>query len=338
MLSRVVLRNFQGHKRLAVDFDPSVTTIIGPSDKGKSAVLRAIKWVCLNQPAGNDFLHHGAKRVSVTLIIDGTKVKRSHSNGKNVYKLNKQTYTAFGREVPEPVADFLRISNINFQGQHDAPFWFSETAGQVSRRLNQIVDLEIVDHALSHLGAELRASRTIETDRKEQLSKAKIARKALSYVNQIQTDFMKLKQQGAIAAKNAHTSRVLNDLVEQVSEAEKKVSGTSHRLESTKIVCTAGELARKAGATVDSLGKLVSGIEGSAKIVGQYVPDIEFLTVALVIRNQTRRQWNSLGAALSAIENKQNTTDYMASSLIEAKNKLAEITKERCPLCGQKTK
>lgn len=41
MIRRIVLRNFQNHRRLRIDLDPRVTTVVGPSDAGKSAVVRA---------------------------------------------------------------------------------------------------------------------------------------------------------------------------------------------------------------------------------------------------------------------------------------------------------
>ena len=47
-LSRLSLTNFQKHERLALDLDPRLTSIAGDSDRGKSAVLRALAWLCLN--------------------------------------------------------------------------------------------------------------------------------------------------------------------------------------------------------------------------------------------------------------------------------------------------
>ena len=38
------LHNFQCHEHLDIAFDPQLTTIVGPSDVGKTAILRALKW------------------------------------------------------------------------------------------------------------------------------------------------------------------------------------------------------------------------------------------------------------------------------------------------------
>lgn len=42
------IQNFQAHKDTTIEFD-RITTIVGPSDTGKSAVLRAFKWVEKNE-------------------------------------------------------------------------------------------------------------------------------------------------------------------------------------------------------------------------------------------------------------------------------------------------
>lgn len=54
------IQNFQAHKDTTIEFD-RITTIVGPSDIGKSAVLRALKWVAKNEPNGTSFVRDGDK-------------------------------------------------------------------------------------------------------------------------------------------------------------------------------------------------------------------------------------------------------------------------------------
>lgn len=54
------IQNFQAHKDTTIEFD-CITTIVGPSDIGKSAVLRALKWVAKNEPKGTSFVRDGDK-------------------------------------------------------------------------------------------------------------------------------------------------------------------------------------------------------------------------------------------------------------------------------------
>ena len=37
--------NFQSHANTKLNFDEGVNVIIGPSDSGKTAVIRAMKWI-----------------------------------------------------------------------------------------------------------------------------------------------------------------------------------------------------------------------------------------------------------------------------------------------------
>ncbi len=162
MISRLVLRNFQKHENLAVDFGEGVTTIVGPTDSGKSAVLRALKFVCLNKPNGTAFVRHGKKQCSVTLTTDGTKIVRRRGKGRNEYRTGGQVYKAFGTEVPKPVAAILNVGPDSFQGQMDGPYWLGLPPGNLSKVLNEVVDLSLIDSSVRELGQVYRES-LIET-------------------------------------------------------------------------------------------------------------------------------------------------------------------------------
>jgi DNA repair exonuclease SbcCD ATPase subunit len=72
-IKRLILENFQSHKYSEVDFAAGLNVIVGPSDTGKSAVIRALKWVLYNEPSGDFFIREGETNCSVTIhISDGT--------------------------------------------------------------------------------------------------------------------------------------------------------------------------------------------------------------------------------------------------------------------------
>jgi len=73
-LKKLVLENFQVHPKLSLDLDPHITCIIGPSDVGKSAVIRALRWLCQNVPDGAEFIRDGTKQAIVTLQADGKTI------------------------------------------------------------------------------------------------------------------------------------------------------------------------------------------------------------------------------------------------------------------------
>jgi len=173
VLSSLILENFQCHSRLKIDFDPRVTSIVGSSDVGKSAIIRALRLVCTNHPQGDAFIKEGANKCKVELIVDGRSIKRIRGKSENLYFLDDQRFAAFANNVPDPISDHLKIGGVNWQSQHDSPFWFSLTAGQVSREINEIVDLGAIDDALGYVASEVRMARNALTLAEERYSVAK---------------------------------------------------------------------------------------------------------------------------------------------------------------------
>lgn len=157
-LKQLNVADFQAHRNRGLCFAPGITTLVGPTDSGKSALIRALRWICLNDFSGDDFVREGAKETEVGLTLDsGEKVTRFKGKS-NLYLLDEKEFKAFGSAVPEDIAKALGVSVLNFQGQHDSPFWFNETAGEVSRQLNSVVDLSVIDSTLSNLAAEVRTA------------------------------------------------------------------------------------------------------------------------------------------------------------------------------------
>ena len=95
----------------------------------------------------------------MTLTLGGREIQRQRSASNNSYGMDGVEFKAFGNDVPEDIARVLNVSELNFQGQHDAPLWFTESAGEVSRRLNYIVDLSQIDSTLSAIDSIVREQR-----------------------------------------------------------------------------------------------------------------------------------------------------------------------------------
>ena len=135
---------------MVLHFDKYVTTIKGHTDIGKSTIIKAIRLVTRNKPSGTSYISDNEKKTSVFLYADGIKIGRIRSKKENQYKIGDKTLKAFRSEPPEEVNKILNISDMNFQGQFDYPFWFKDTPGEISKRLNSIVNLSIIDSSLSN--------------------------------------------------------------------------------------------------------------------------------------------------------------------------------------------
>lgn len=154
---RLTIRNFQKHRKLVMELPPGVTSITGDTDRGKSAILRALIWVLTNQPSGAKFISHGEKGASVTLEWGDNWLKRSRgAGGINKYVLNGKTFVAFGEKVPEEISQLLNITDLNIQQQHDRSFWFHISPSEAARRLNAIIDLSLIDDAQASASARTK--------------------------------------------------------------------------------------------------------------------------------------------------------------------------------------
>ena len=72
MLNRLRIRNFQSLEDIDLELG-QFTVIIGESDTGKSAIIRALKYALINK-VGTGFIRHGEKQAAVELTFEDLKV------------------------------------------------------------------------------------------------------------------------------------------------------------------------------------------------------------------------------------------------------------------------
>lgn len=116
-IKRIKLENFQSHVDTEIALSEGLTVILGPTDQGKSAIIRALKWVLYNEPRGSDFITVGCKTCRVSLeMTDGTVITRERDGNKNRYILKKgdeeQVFEGFGANVPAEVIQAHGIPKI----------------------------------------------------------------------------------------------------------------------------------------------------------------------------------------------------------------------------------
>lgn len=182
MLEYLKLANFQRHKCRLLKLDPYITCIVGRTDSGKSSFLRALRWLCLNRPGGDHFIHWDMEHAAVSVKIDGQSVIRHRSVAVNSYWLDGNKLTAFGTDVPQPVANLLNVDEGNFQTQRANPFWLTATPGELSRELNRIVNLDLIDRVLAFLASARRKAAETVCVSQERLQLAQTRKEGLDWV------------------------------------------------------------------------------------------------------------------------------------------------------------
>lgn len=216
MLEKLMIQNFQSHSKTVVEFDENVTTIVGSSDVGKSAIIRSLSWVSRNTPNGNAFIKDGSDGAAVRLFVDGHRIVRRRSKSENFYGLDDHEFKSFGSGLPDPIADVLKIGDLNFQEQHDAPFWFSLTAGEVSRRLNSVVDLGMIDDAIGRSGQCVRRLSEDSRVLQEQVEKVAKQLEELTWVDEADAFLRKIEKLQKRARVTFDNIETLGGLIGQV--------------------------------------------------------------------------------------------------------------------------
>jgi len=166
MITKIEIKNFQSHKNTVLEFDKGVNVICGESDNGKSAVIRAIRWVVENQPQGTEKINSNwnedfKEPLSVKLYTEKGYVERIRDKKRNGYNIckngeNEIVLDAIGKGVPKEVTDFLNVSDVNFQFQLDPPYLLTKSAGEASKYLNEIVHLDSIDKIMSIADSDKR--------------------------------------------------------------------------------------------------------------------------------------------------------------------------------------
>lgn len=180
-LKRIVLENFQSHRQTEITLAPTVTVLIGESDQGKSAVVRALRWLFYNKPKGADFLRVGAERCRVAVEFeDGLTIVRERRGRTNRYEIRqpgRDPYVeeGFGREVPAAVQELTEIHPLKLEGvsfelhvahQLDPPFLLKETPAVRARAVGHLSGTHLFDaadkRAARKLNELLRQRRELE--------------------------------------------------------------------------------------------------------------------------------------------------------------------------------
>lgn len=259
-LERLDLKHFQCHRSRSIEFDPLITTLVGKTNSGKSAVLRALRWLVQNYPGSDEFISDGEKYSRARLTIDGHRVIRRIGD-RNEYSLDGKVYKAFGRSVPPAISELLNLTDENFQGQLDAPFWFSLTPGQVAKELNRIINLGVIDRSLANLAQISRQATSEVALTKTRLQEAKQARAKLVWVPEMSEKLGVLQSKQQTLAAKAQKRANLAVLVQQASELTAAKKNASNRAKRGRTAVQVGQAWLVKRQMVEGLQALVEEIQ-----------------------------------------------------------------------------
>lgn len=169
MITKLRIRNFQSLSQLNLELG-QITVVKGPSNTGKSAVVRALQMLAMNTRSTAQFVAKGSKTAVVQAIIDDVKaVTISRGEGTAEYMLTiegeeSQTYKKCGANVPEDIKPHLRLAPVSFAAQFDKPYLTDESGTTVANTLGDLTDIDTLFAAMREANRRhLEAGRTMTT-------------------------------------------------------------------------------------------------------------------------------------------------------------------------------
>jgi len=338
-LTQIQVRNFRTQKKIDVDLSPTVTTIVGESADGKSTIIQALKWAALNMPDGIEMINWDSNKAIVRVLTEKKKVIRIRSKSINKYKLNKKSFTAFGRgNVPASIAKVLNLSLLNFQGQFERHFWFCESPPEVSRQLNSIIDLSSIDTTLSNLASELKSTRSRINLIQERREEAAASQTSLKHVVQMDKDLNRIERLSKDLAAITQKRSLLHDLSERAVNARSSRRIALDQASVAANAMSAGNEYRDLTQQVWNLTNLIDLIEENEQEASVVIPSITPLKKLknrwLVAETSTLQ----LEQMIEEIEDQQEGVEKCIAELRKCKRRYARATEGKCPICQKPMK
>ena len=330
MIDKLRLKNFQSHEKSEFKFARGVNVIAGRSDSGKTAAVRALRWVVFNRPSGDEFRSHWGGETQVDVLTPAGKISRLRTASKNAYYIDGEQFRAMGTAVPDEVSACAKLGPVNFQLQMDAPFLVSETAGGVARHFNVVANLDQIDTGTANVNrTEGRLRNQIESmEENEERLVAELEK--YDCVEEFETRIKTLE----VMENNFYvSSRLISDLSELSAEL---VGANGEIARFAPFVGLVEELRRlwDLRSRVDLLEKLLPKWEDMDSEIVQTLKWSELeseIDRALDLSNKIKRTETHLSH--------METLDARVAEARELADEGARLLKKamegRCPLCGR---
>ena len=348
MIQAVEINNFQSHKYTLMEFSPGINAIVGPSDEGKSAIIRAIGWCVQNDPAGFAFRSYFAGKndpTSVAVSLDDERwVVRERGEATNRYRVwnIKDPLEAFGQGPVKEVLETFNLSNFSIQGQHEQYFLLQSSPGEVSRALNELTGLGISDDVLKKIGSMLYKAREGLSNAEEQIVRLAEEIKEYAYLDKLEIELARLEKALQERELARDERRGVLDLVGKIENANTLIQDWDEWLEIEKDAQGLINETQDFGVLVkerDLLQQVVSKVEALEKEVKDFEAQIQDYQSALKLQEELREVFH-LRKEYRDIAEYMERAEELEMGIVELDERLVVLNAEKekygiiCQNCG----
>jgi len=331
-----------------MDLSPGVNVIVGPSDCGKTAIIRALRWLAWNRPTGEAFRSDwgGETRVEVNLNDEIFIARfRDKENGYNVGELGTNyDLKAMGADVPDKIRDLLNLDDTNLQQQLDSPFLISASPGEVAAYFNRIAHLEKIDLGLRNLAGSLRKL-SISLETKEE-SREKILKELMryEYVDKAEAELEVLEQMDSDRLGVIRSSLDLQKVFDALHAIDDQLLDAEHALQYENPVnrilgmWESHHLIENSWVQLDEhiarVEHVLYRIEEKQALTAFEDPADEIITM-MSERAGIKGQLDSLDVVMETIADCENALLDVGLEIRDLEERFHEHMPDVCPLCGK---
>ncbi|MFA5934986.1 MAG: AAA family ATPase [Candidatus Paceibacterota bacterium] len=342
MIQSIEISNFQSHKQTELIFDPGLNIIVGSSDAGKSAVLRALRWVIWNRPSGDSLRSYWGGKTSVKATFNNGSIERSKDKAEEYIINDKTSLKAFGLSIPDEVSALHNLTEINVQGQMDSSYLLSSTPGEIAAHFNKVAGLDKIDRAQQNVEKEIRSLTSDIKYKTAEQEKLNTQLESFEYLEKYEIKLEILEEmetrKNNLSSRTAKFIKHFNSLVDLENEIEEASEILKHE-EQVNLILVSIETRNFAIAEKDKLETLIGTydlIEDAKRRQG-YTLALEIPVNSLLGKIEDRKKLNTPFVTL----NKLVKSLKGISITLEEDNRMlslqmAKFKKEMptvCPLC-----
>jgi exonuclease SbcC len=251
MIRKITIENFQSHALTEIEPAPGLTVLVGESDQGKSAVIRALRWLFLNQPRGAGFVRAGENSCRVAIEYDdGAQVSRVRTSDDNVYVVSlpgqePEMFRGFGIDTPAEVKETTGVSEIdvsgesivpNIAGQLEAPFLLGASGPMRAALIGMMARADVFDEALKAALADVSRIRREKQENDERIAELE---EEISRFNDLPVLERAVEEASGLLSEVESDSRrkeFLKQAIEELNSLKYEIQNIEKIIAATKII------------------------------------------------------------------------------------------------------
>ena len=343
MIKSLEIKNIQSHKDSRLELSPGINALIGSSNNGKSAILRALNWAVNNRPLGVEVLLSNwaydskgkqNEEMSVTVEKGNSTLIRRKTKSENEYVIDGEVLEAIKTDVPDEVRKFFMLSETNMQKQQDAPFLLSLSSGKIAEYFNRIVRLDIIDRVLSNAESSRRKMKNQLESSESQEKKLEKELEKFEWIDSVEKLIEKIK---ILNSKSEELSEIKEDLEESIEkfEAASKEKYPDFKKE-FKLISQIDEINeenREMSRSIEDLDFQIEKLEEVSKKSFDFSKEKKIIE-AIENINMDRSENEKLEEDIERFEASEKRILGCTENIKELTKQLPSI----CPFCGAKMK